>query len=69
MGPLELGARGGRAGGGARAARRSPPLRIAVCVRVITGLRPAGSEAREACVPYLCPEGERRSGEELAKGR
>ena len=42
----------------------SPPLRIAVCVRVITGLRPAGSEAREACVPYLCPEGERRSGEE-----
>ena len=50
MGPLELGARGGRAGGGARAARRSPPLRIAVCVRVITGLRPAGSEAREACL-------------------
>ena len=37
MGPLELGARGGRAGAPHAAARRSPPLRIAVCVCVITG--------------------------------
>ena len=68
MGPLELGARGGRAGGGARAARRSPPLRIAVCVCVCDHRAEAAGEAREACVPYLCPEGERRSGEEALKG-
>ena len=43
MGPLELGARG-RGSRTALRRWRSPRLRIAVCVCVIAGLRPSGSE-------------------------
>ena len=37
-------------------------------MRVRDWRSPGAASAREACVPYLCPEVERRSGEEGAKG-